>query len=156
MSGQTPKSNAGCWRTWADGTAEARLVRRKRSHQRTGRSQRPTSRPDRPTGYRAFKRGTPQRERLDKRIASLTERQADLSATPNEPAGRRYEPTGELFADWWADQDIEAKNIWLRQMNFRVVWKSHTKGSRTIVDEFELDGDLKNEPGRRSAIRRVR
>ncbi len=93
-------------------------------------------------GTGAFKRGTPQRERLDKRIAALTERQADLSATPNEPAGWRYEPTGELFADWWADQDTEAKNIWLRQMNFRVVYKSHTENGRTILDQFELDGDL--------------
>ncbi|WP_165617259.1 hypothetical protein [Mycobacteroides abscessus] len=27
-------------------------------------------------------------------------------------------------------------------MNFRVVWKSQTEGSRTIVDEFKLDREL--------------
>uniref|UniRef100_V5XI09 Uncharacterized protein n=1 Tax=Mycolicibacterium neoaurum VKM Ac-1815D TaxID=700508 RepID=V5XI09_MYCNE len=27
-------------------------------------------------------------------------------------------------------------------MGFRVVWTSHTEGSRTVVDTFELDGEL--------------
>lgn len=93
-------------------------------------------------GTGVFKRGTPQRAKLDHRIAALSERQAELSSTPSEPAGWRYEPTGEIFADWWEAQDTEARNVWLRQMNFRVVWKSHTEGSRTTVDEFRLDGDL--------------
>jgi site-specific DNA recombinase len=93
-------------------------------------------------GTGMFKRGTPQRAKLDRRIAALSGRQAELSSTPSEPAGWRYEPTGELFSDWWEAQDTEARNVWLRQMNFRVVWKSHTEGSRTLVDEFRLDGDL--------------
>ncbi|WP_336819489.1 recombinase family protein [Gordonia sp. MMO-8] len=93
-------------------------------------------------GTGAFKRGTPQRAKLDQRIAALVERQGELSAQPSEPAGWRYEPTGELFSDWWAEQDTEAKNVWLRQMNFRVEWKSHTEGSRTILDDFTLNGDL--------------
>ncbi|MGU3651198.1 recombinase family protein [Mycolicibacterium sp. A43C] len=93
-------------------------------------------------GTPAFKRGTPQRERLDKRIAALTERQAELASMPAQPAGWRYEPTGELFSEWWEEQDTEARNVWLRQMGFRVVWTSHTEGSRTVVDTFELDGEL--------------
>ena len=93
-------------------------------------------------GTGMFKRGTPQRAKLDKRIAALSARQSELSFIPSEPAGWRYEPTGELFCDWWEAQTIEARNVWLRQMNFRVVWKSHTEGSRTLVDEFRLDGDL--------------
>ncbi|PPJ18436.1 recombinase family protein [Nocardia nova] len=93
-------------------------------------------------GTGMFKRGTPQRDRLDQRIAALTARQEELSATPNEPAGWRWEPTGEIFSDWWARQDNEARNVWLRQMGFRVVWTSHTEGTRTVVDEFRLDGDL--------------
>ena len=36
----------------------------------------------------------------------------------------------------------EAKNVWLRQSGFRVVWRSHANGTRTVVDEFRLDGDL--------------
>ncbi len=93
-------------------------------------------------GTGMFKRGTPQRDRLDARIQSLTARQAELSSAPGEPAGWRYEPTGDLFGEWWEAQDTEAKNVWLRQMNFRVVWKSHTEGSRTVVDEFKLGGEL--------------
>jgi site-specific DNA recombinase len=30
----------------------------------------------------------------------------------------------------------------LRQMGFRVVWRSHSEGTRTVVDDFRLDGDL--------------
>ncbi|WP_124712547.1 hypothetical protein [Mycolicibacterium nivoides] len=93
-------------------------------------------------GTGMFKRGTPQRAKLDHRTAALSERQAELSSTPSEPAGWRYEPTGEIFADWWEAQDTEARNVWLRQINFRVVWKSHTEGSRTTVDEFRLDDNL--------------
>ncbi|MGV0070033.1 recombinase family protein [Mycobacterium colombiense] len=93
-------------------------------------------------GTGVFKRGTPQRAKLDQRIAALSERQAELTAMPSEPAGWRFEPTGELFSDWWESQDTEARNVWLRQMGFRVVWTSHTEGSRTVVDDFKLDGDL--------------
>jgi site-specific DNA recombinase len=93
-------------------------------------------------GTPAFRRGTPQRARLDARIAALSARQAELSSTPTEPAGWRYEPTGELFSDWWEASDNEARNVWLRQMDFRVVWKSHSEGTRTVVDDFRLDGDL--------------
>jgi site-specific DNA recombinase len=93
-------------------------------------------------GTGVFKRGTPQRAKLDQRIAALSERQAELASTPGEPAGWRFEPTGELFSDWWEAQDTEGRNVWLRQMNFRVVWTSHTEGSRTVVDDFNLDGDL--------------
>ncbi|WP_235629825.1 hypothetical protein [Mycolicibacterium novocastrense] len=93
-------------------------------------------------GTRVFKRGTPQRAKLDQRIAALSERQAELAAMPNEPAGWRFEPTGELFSDWWEAPDTEARNVRLRQMGFRVVWTSHTEGSRTVFDDFRLDGDL--------------
>lgn len=50
-------------------------------------------------GASMFKRGIPQRDRLDARIQSLTTRQAELSSTSSEPAGWRYEPTGELFGN---------------------------------------------------------
>ncbi|MBS4104172.1 hypothetical protein [Tsukamurella paurometabola] len=93
-------------------------------------------------GTGAFKRGTPQRARLDQRIVSLTERQVELSSTPSEPAGWVWEPTGELFSDWWERQDTEARNVWLRQMDFKVTWTSHTEGARTILDSFKVDGDL--------------
>lgn len=102
-------------------------------------------------GTGVFKRGTPQRAKLDQRIAALVERQGELSSTPSEPAGWRYEPTGELFSDWWADQDDEAKNVWLRQAGYRVEWRSHQgDNGRTVLDDFtqhgsfdlDLDGDV--------------
>ncbi|MDP0398531.1 recombinase family protein [Tsukamurella strandjordii] len=93
-------------------------------------------------GTGAFKRGTPQRARLDQRIQALTARQEELGAEPAEAAGWVWEPTGELFADWWERQDTEARNVWLRQMDFKVTWTSHTEGSRTILDTFKVDGDL--------------
>lgn len=93
-------------------------------------------------GVGQFKRGTPQRARLDQRIAALNTRQGELSASPTEPAGWRYEPTGELFSEWWEANETEARNVWLRQMGFRVVWRSHSEGTRTVVDEFRLEGDL--------------
>ncbi|WP_079609173.1 recombinase family protein [Mycobacteroides abscessus] len=94
-------------------------------------------------GTGMFKRGTPQRERLDKRIAALTARQDELSSIPSEPAGWRYEPTGELFSDWWEQQDDEAKNVWLRQMGFKWEWASHSDDrGRVVVDRFEQVGEL--------------
>ena len=94
-------------------------------------------------GVGVFKRGTPQRAKLDQRIAALTTRQAELSAVPAQPAGWRYEPTGELFSDWWNEQDDETKNIWLRQSGFRYEWSSHSdERGRVVVDRFKQVGDL--------------
>jgi site-specific DNA recombinase len=94
-------------------------------------------------GTGVFKRGTPQRAKLDARIAALSARQDELSSVPSQPAGWRFEPTGELFFDWWAEQEDEGKNIWLRQMGFRWVWSSHSdERGRVVVDRFEQVGEL--------------
>ncbi|OBI24750.1 recombinase family protein [Mycolicibacter sinensis] len=94
-------------------------------------------------GVGMFKRGTPQRAKLDQRIAALTTRQAELSSVPAQPAGWRYEPTGELFSDWWNEQNDEAKNIWLRQSGFRYEWSSHSdERGRVVVDSLKQVGDL--------------
>lgn len=94
-------------------------------------------------GVGVFKQGTPQRAKLDQRIAALSARQAELSSVPSQPAGWRFEPTGELFSDWWSDQDDEAKNIWLRQSGFRYEWSSHSDDrGRVVVDRFEQVGEL--------------
>ncbi|OHU37653.1 recombinase family protein [Mycobacteroides chelonae] len=91
----------------------------------------------------AFRRGTPQRAKLDQRIAALSERQAELSAAPNIPAGWRYEPTGETLAEWWADATDEQRNIWLRQYDFRYEWRSQSgDNGRIVVDEFKQVGEL--------------
>lgn len=70
-------------------------------------------------GTPAFRQGTPQRATLDTRITALAERQDQLSAEAVQPAGYQWQPTGEQFADWWARQDIEGRNIWLRSRNVR-------------------------------------
>lgn len=94
-------------------------------------------------GVGQFKRGTPQRAKLDARITALSARQEELASKPSQPAGWRYEPTGELFSDWWAEQDDEAKNIWLRQSGFRYEWLSHSdERGRVVVDSFKQVGEL--------------
>ncbi|SHW64349.1 phage Integrase [Mycobacteroides abscessus subsp. abscessus] len=93
-------------------------------------------------GTPAFRRGTPQRARLDARIEALTTRQAELSSKPTHPAGWTYEPTDDLVKDWWASASIEERNVWLRQMGFRVVWRSHSEGTRTVVDDFKMSGSV--------------
>jgi site-specific DNA recombinase len=67
-----------------------------------------------------FRAGTPQRVKLDERISLLAARQAELSSATVKPAGWTWEPTGELFGDWWAKQDITGRNVWLRSMKIRL------------------------------------
>ncbi|WP_065287273.1 recombinase family protein [Mycolicibacter kumamotonensis] len=71
-------------------------------------------------GTPAYRAGTPQRTALDARIESLAARQAELSKESVVPAGWTWQPTGELFADWWERQDVTARNVWLRSMGIRL------------------------------------
>jgi site-specific DNA recombinase len=73
-------------------------------------------------GTGVFTRGTPQRARLDARIAALAARQAELSAEAVKPAGWTWKGTGQRFADWWEAQDVTARNVWLRSMNVRLTF----------------------------------
>lgn len=73
-------------------------------------------------GTPAFRTGTPQRDALDTRIAGLAARQELLSAEEIKPAGWTWQPTGELFADWWGRQDVVGRNVWLRSMNIRLTY----------------------------------
>jgi site-specific DNA recombinase len=73
-------------------------------------------------GIGVFTRGTPQRARLDARIAALAARQAELSAEAVKPAGWTWKGTGQRFADWWEAQDITGRNVWLRSMNVRLTF----------------------------------
>lgn len=70
-------------------------------------------------GTPAFRQGTPQRAELDRRIAALAPKQAELSALAIKPSGWTWKPTGEKFSVWWERQDIEGRNIWLRSMNIQ-------------------------------------
>ncbi|OBC01720.1 recombinase family protein [Gordonia sp. 852002-50395_SCH5434458] len=90
-------------------------------------------------GTGAFKRGTPQRERLDARIAALTARQEALRAKPIEAPEWRYEGTGETVRAWWERSDLATRTAWLRETGVRVTWRSHTAGGRTQLDEFAID-----------------
>lgn len=95
-------------------------------------------------GTPAFRRGTPQRAKLDARVEALTARQAELSSTPTQPAGWRFEPTDQTVKDWWDAASLEEKNVWLRTMGFRVVWTSHSEGTKTVVDSFVMTGSVED------------
>ena len=71
-------------------------------------------------GTPEFRAGTPQRARLDQRIAELATRQEQLSAESVRPAGWSWQSTGENFGEWWSRQDTTSRNMWLRSMNVRL------------------------------------
>lgn len=71
-------------------------------------------------GTGQFKRGTPQRERLDERIRLLADKRAQLASQPTKPSGWHWVSTGEMFGPWWAEQTVEARNAWLRSAGVRV------------------------------------
>lgn len=103
-------------------------------------------------GTGAYRRGTPQRARLDERIAALGNRREELAAMPQEPAQWRYEGTGQRFGEWWATAPLEERNVWLRE-NVSIRWVSHSEGARTVVDEIvvemkapDLDGGVLLRP----------
>lgn len=87
-------------------------------------------------GTPAFRSGTPQWEQVSARIDALVRRQDELSAEATKPAGWVWQPTGELFRDWWNRQDVEGRNIWLRSMGVRLEFNR---------DKLNLDfGDLQS------------
>lgn len=85
-------------------------------------------------GSGVFRRGTPQRARLDERIANLERERTRLASEATQPAGWNWHPTGELFRDWWASQDVPSQNVWLRTMGVKLTWRG---------DQVHLDlGDV--------------
>ncbi|CPU02979.1 phague integrase [Mycobacteroides abscessus] len=73
-------------------------------------------------GVGVFRKGTPQRKRLDARIAELSHRHSELAAQATKPAGWIWVPTDEPFVDWWKSQTVEQLNVWLRSMEVRMTW----------------------------------
>lgn len=71
-------------------------------------------------GTPGFRRGTPQRERLDERISDLTRRQEELAGEVVRPAGWRWQGAGELFSEWWDRITVQERNEYLRTMGVRV------------------------------------
>ncbi|MBE7158233.1 MAG: recombinase zinc beta ribbon domain-containing protein, partial [Rhodospirillales bacterium] len=90
-------------------------------------------------GTGQFRRGTPQRERLDARIAALTERQGELVAKPVEKPQWVYEGTGETVQQWWERAEPTTRTQWLRDSGVRATWRSSTRNSRTVIDDFTVD-----------------
>lgn len=89
-------------------------------------------------GTGVYRAGTPQRAALDARIAGLAARQEVLSAEAVKPAGWTWQPTGEKFGDWWARQDTEARNVWLRSMNIRLTFDNKAGAVAWHVDVGDL------------------
>ncbi|RIR96194.1 recombinase family protein [Mycobacteroides abscessus] len=73
-------------------------------------------------GVGAFRKGTPQRQRLDARIEELSHRHLQIAAQATKPAGWIWVPTDEPFGDWWKSQTVEQLNVWLRSMEVRMTW----------------------------------
>jgi site-specific DNA recombinase len=73
-------------------------------------------------GTGPFKAGTPQRVKLDQRIVELAARHEELSKAETKAAGWTWQPTGELFSQWWERQTTEQRNIWLRTMGVELTW----------------------------------
>ncbi|WP_373198743.1 recombinase family protein [Mycobacterium marinum] len=92
-------------------------------------------------GTDVYRAGTPQRAQLDARIAGYAARQAELSAEAVTPARWKWKPTGEKFGDWWAEQDVIGRNVWLRSMKVRLEFQP--EGLRLDVgDLFKLTEQL--------------
>lgn len=91
-------------------------------------------------GTPAFRSGTPQYDALMTRIETLASRQAQLSAEEIKPAGWTWKPTGERFSDWWARQDVTARNVWLRSMGFTLgfSYSPEGKGPKLNLDFADL------------------
>ncbi|ANA99696.1 phague integrase [Mycolicibacterium phlei] len=90
-------------------------------------------------GTGPYKVGTPQRSALDTRIETLAVRQAALSSEAVRPSGWVWRPTGEIFANWWSNQDTESRNVWLRSMNVRMTYDNSSGAISWGLDW----GDLK-------------
>jgi site-specific DNA recombinase len=98
-------------------------------------------------GKGAFRAGTPQRAALDTRIAELSARQQLLEAEEVKPSGWSWQPTGELFADWWRRQDVTARNVWLRSMKVTLTVTDDGYGFRADDVAAMLEG-VKGGPKR--------
>ncbi len=70
-------------------------------------------------GTPAFRRGTPQREKLLATMSELEARREKLAARAVKKAGWVWKPTGEKFRDWWERQDVAGRNVWLRSNGIR-------------------------------------
>lgn len=92
-------------------------------------------------GSEDFRQGTPQRIALNRQISQLAARQAELSSQAVKPSGWTWEPTGELFGDWWARQGITERNVWLRSMNVRLEFSGRDV-SLDLGDVFKLTEQL--------------
>ncbi|MCP3811442.1 recombinase family protein [Mycobacteriaceae bacterium Msp059] len=109
-------------------------------------------------GTGAYRAGTPQRTALDRRITELARRQEQLSTEAVRPAGWTWQPTGELFADWWELQDVTGRNVWLRSMGVRFTF-DHRNGTYwdiNLGDLAEVEESLRLGKSARSAINKRR
>lgn len=100
-----------------------------------------------------FKAGTPQAEQLDLRISELVKEQEELQAAPSSPSRWVWNPTGEMFADWWHRQDNENKNAYLRRMGVTVGFiypmnKGYRQEPRVYLELGELNTMLAQVKGK--------
>jgi site-specific DNA recombinase len=75
----------------------------------------------------AYRTGTKQRERLDRHIERLAEREARLEAMPARPARYRLDGTGQTFREYWDSLDVHDKNVYLRDNGVTVTFAGDSK-----------------------------
>jgi site-specific DNA recombinase len=100
----------------------------------------------------AFRRGTPQREKLLTMMSEIEARREKLAAQKVKKAGWEWSPTGEMFADWWKSQDVPARNIWLRSNGIRF----HFDGEKKIQLEMGTLEELLKQLAPGETARRMR
>lgn len=109
-------------------------------------------------GTSVYRAGTPQRAQLDSQIAGYAARHDELSKLSVRPAGWTWQPTGETFSDWWEQQDIQARNVWLREMEIRLTFDNSTAATVWHTDLGDLkrfEQQLKFGKSARHAVRQL-
>ena len=96
-------------------------------------------------GLGVYRAGTPQRVVLAARITELSHRRDELAAITTQPAGWAWKPTGETFADWWEQQSVQEKNIYLRSMGVAVRFdkRDELKVHLELGELYRMAGEVK-------------
>lgn len=74
-----------------------------------------------------YRQGTNQRERLDRHIERLAQRETRLEAKPTVPDSYRLEGTGQTFGEYWHSMDLHEQNIYLRDHGVTVTFQGDSR-----------------------------
>ena len=89
-------------------------------------------------GKPLFKPGTPHRAQLEQNIQKNADRLEELQAAGPSEGGWKYEPTNDLFSDWWAGLTVVEKNLFLRDAEVRAVM-TRPKGKSAPAPSWDIE-----------------